>query len=215
MQASATPGEPRPQRVVGRERFDELQVRVPQVEMREPDGAVVHNFAEQHRQPHAVTPDFERLFRVRDDDRNVVERTKDRMIHLPYSLLNRNSYAPASKSHPAPQSRSSPVSRIVAATPAGMPKWSWTVISRSSRHRDQTTTANDRRLCDRGALVRARQTARARTNYAQVSHDACDGHSRGAVLAGTDAGRRSSCLMPVSTCRPTWRPFSEFRLSDR
>jgi hypothetical protein len=58
MQSGAVLCEPGVQGMVGLEGLDKLQVRVPQVKMRQAQGAVVHHLAVQHGKPDAVAPDF-------------------------------------------------------------------------------------------------------------------------------------------------------------
>src|SRR5437660_1435549 len=61
--------EPCLQRVIRRKRLDKLELSVAQVEVSEADGALVDYFAIEHGQADTVAPYFQRLVRVRHDDR--------------------------------------------------------------------------------------------------------------------------------------------------
>ena len=61
------------QRVIGRERLDELEVRVAEIEVREADGTVVDNLAAHDGEAEFVVPDFQRVVGGRDADREVIE----------------------------------------------------------------------------------------------------------------------------------------------
>lgn len=62
MQAGAVLREPGLERVIGRERLDELEVGVAKVEVREADGAAVDDFAAHDGEAELVAPEFQRVF---------------------------------------------------------------------------------------------------------------------------------------------------------
>lgn len=73
--------EPLLERMSGLERLDELEMGVAEVEVGEADGAVVDDLAEEDAEADAIAPDAQGILRVRDDDRHVVEASKERVIH--------------------------------------------------------------------------------------------------------------------------------------
>jgi hypothetical protein len=58
MQPWAMLFQPGLQRMIGRQRLDKLQLRIPEIEMREPDRALVDNFAKEQPQSDAIAPDL-------------------------------------------------------------------------------------------------------------------------------------------------------------
>lgn len=73
--------EPGVERMFWRQRFDQLQVRSAEIEVRQTDGAVVNDFAEEYGQTHAISPDLERLVRVGHGDSNMIETAKGSVFH--------------------------------------------------------------------------------------------------------------------------------------
>jgi hypothetical protein len=73
VQAGTIYCEPRAQRVPGRERLDQLELRVAKVEVGEADGAAVQDFGADDAKTHAITPDFKRLVGGGNDDGEMIE----------------------------------------------------------------------------------------------------------------------------------------------
>ena len=76
MQARTLVREPGVQRMIGRQRFDQLEMRVAEIEVRQPDGAIVDDLGTDDGKPEPIAPDFEGVICGRNDDREVVETTK-------------------------------------------------------------------------------------------------------------------------------------------
>ena len=73
MQARSMLREPGLERMIGRERLDELELHVAEVEMREPNRAGVHDFRIKERKPEAIAPNFQCGLGVRHGDREMIE----------------------------------------------------------------------------------------------------------------------------------------------
>jgi hypothetical protein len=73
VQAGAIFREPRVKRMVGAERLDELEVGVPEVEVREANGAVVGDLGAHDGEAELVAPDFQGFVGGRDYDSEVIE----------------------------------------------------------------------------------------------------------------------------------------------
>src|SRR5262245_56699432 len=65
--------EPGVQRMFGRKRLDQLQMRVADVQVSETNSAVVDLLSIGHGKTKPVAPDFQRGFGVGDDDSDVIE----------------------------------------------------------------------------------------------------------------------------------------------
>jgi len=73
MQARPILRQPGFQRMIRRQRFDELKLGVAKVKMREAHGPILHHLTVKQLQPHSVAPDFERFLGIRYNDSQMVE----------------------------------------------------------------------------------------------------------------------------------------------
>lgn len=73
VQARAMLLQPLLQRMIRLQRFHQLQLGITEVQMRQPYGSVIHNFAIQYPQADLIAPDPQSFVRVRNDDGQMVE----------------------------------------------------------------------------------------------------------------------------------------------
>ena len=88
VQARSVLRQPRAQRVLWRERLDQLELGVAKIEMGEADSPAVYDFGADHAETHAISPDFERLFGRGDNDGEVIEAEKAQRGNFPAGLAH-------------------------------------------------------------------------------------------------------------------------------